>query len=306
MIYAVAFAYGAVNVLIGAGQAALLTTLMPEHLLVDANGFLQTVREGLRLVAPLIGAGLFAAFGAGVLVVLDASTFVVAAVALLALRVARAGAGAATADAVAPGRDGRGRPPHRRRARAAADGHRAGHRAAGHRAVREPDVRGGRAGDAAAAGVPRRAARRAGRGRRRGRGHRRGDGAARRRERPDRGRHGRLRDRLRVDRAGRRGVAAADLRGRRPVRVRPAVDHRRPGDAAAAPDAAGAAGPRVHRRRAGHRRAQTLSIAAGALLVGLVDYRLLLALIAVVVAGAGVFLVSERTPRLAGSAPHQP
>jgi MFS family permease len=51
---------------------------------------------------------------------------------------------------------------------------------------------------------------------------------------------------------------------------------------------------------------QTLSIAAGALLVGLVDYRLLLAVISVVVAGAGVYLISGRTPRLAGSALRRP
>jgi MFS family permease len=86
LIYAVAFLYGLSYVVISAAQSALLTTLLPSELLVDANGFLQTVREGLRLVAPLAGAGLFAAFGATVLVALDASTFVVAAIALLALR----------------------------------------------------------------------------------------------------------------------------------------------------------------------------------------------------------------------------
>jgi hypothetical protein len=51
---------------------------------------------------------------------------------------------------------------------------------------------------------------------------------------------------------------------------------------------------------------QTLSIAVGALLVGIVDYRLLLASISIVVAGAGVYLISERTPRLAGSALRRP
>lgn len=86
VIYGVAFLYGLSYVLIGAGQAALLTTLLPEALLVDANGFLQSAREGLRLVAPLIGAGLFAAAGASVLVLVDASTFVIAAAALIALR----------------------------------------------------------------------------------------------------------------------------------------------------------------------------------------------------------------------------
>ena len=86
LIYAVAFLYGLSSVVIGAGQAALMTALLPDRLLVEANGFLQTVREGLRLVAPLAGAGLFAAFGATVLVLLDASTFVIAAAALVALR----------------------------------------------------------------------------------------------------------------------------------------------------------------------------------------------------------------------------
>jgi MFS family permease len=86
LIYAVAFLYGLSYVVISAGQSALLTTLVPAERLVDANGFLQTVREGLRLVAPLTGAGLFAAFGATVVVALDATTFLIAAAALLALR----------------------------------------------------------------------------------------------------------------------------------------------------------------------------------------------------------------------------
>ena len=75
LIYAVACAYGLVNVLIGAGQSALLATMLPGELLVDANGFLQTVREGLRLVAPLAGAGLFAVAGATPVVIIDAASF---------------------------------------------------------------------------------------------------------------------------------------------------------------------------------------------------------------------------------------
>jgi MFS family permease len=86
LIYAVAFLYGLSYVVISAAQSALLTTLLPADLLIDANGLLQTVREGLRLVAPLTGAGLFAAFGATVIVLLDATTFLVAAIALLTLR----------------------------------------------------------------------------------------------------------------------------------------------------------------------------------------------------------------------------
>lgn len=87
IVYGVAFAYGLSFVLIGAGQSALLATLLPAERLGDANGVLQTVREGLRLIAPLIGAGLFAASGAGVVIGLDAVTFLIAALALVALRV---------------------------------------------------------------------------------------------------------------------------------------------------------------------------------------------------------------------------
>ncbi len=49
--------------MLGAGQSALLTTLLPADLLAAANATLQTVREGLRLVAPLAGAGLYTLAG---------------------------------------------------------------------------------------------------------------------------------------------------------------------------------------------------------------------------------------------------
>jgi MFS family permease len=87
ILYAVGVLYGLSYTLIGAGQSALLAGLLPSRLLADANGALQTVREGLRLVAPLAGAGIFAAFGGAAVAVLDAATFVVAATVLAAMRV---------------------------------------------------------------------------------------------------------------------------------------------------------------------------------------------------------------------------
>ena len=48
---------------------------------------LSTVREGLRLVAPLVGAGLFAVVGGHVIAVIDAGTFFVASASLLFVRV---------------------------------------------------------------------------------------------------------------------------------------------------------------------------------------------------------------------------
>jgi MFS family permease len=90
MIYAVGAVYGASYTLLASGQSALLATLVPDELLGEANALLQTVREGLRLVAPVAGAGLYAAAGGAAVAVLDAATFLVAAAALATLRVREA------------------------------------------------------------------------------------------------------------------------------------------------------------------------------------------------------------------------
>jgi MFS family permease len=87
IIYAVAVAYGASFMLLSAGQSALLVTLVPFELLGTANATLQAVREGLRLVAPLAGAGLYTVAGGGAVALLNVATFVAATIALLALKV---------------------------------------------------------------------------------------------------------------------------------------------------------------------------------------------------------------------------
>jgi MFS family permease len=88
LIYGVAAAYGTSYSILGAGQTALLATILPEDLLAEANGALQTLRETQRLIAPLAGAGLFTALGGGAVALVDAATFLAAAAALLAMRVA--------------------------------------------------------------------------------------------------------------------------------------------------------------------------------------------------------------------------
>lgn len=90
LIYLVALLYGAVGTVFYPAQAALLRVMLPEELLADANGALSTMRQGLRLVAPLAGAGLFAAFGGGVVAVLDAATFAGSALLMSRMRVAEA------------------------------------------------------------------------------------------------------------------------------------------------------------------------------------------------------------------------
>lgn len=87
LIWAVMAGYGLSYTVLGSAQSALLTVIVPGDLLGDANGALRTVREGLRLFAPLLGAGLFAAVGGGAVALLDAATFAAAAVSLLVLRV---------------------------------------------------------------------------------------------------------------------------------------------------------------------------------------------------------------------------
>ncbi|HYW25346.1 MAG TPA: MFS transporter [Terriglobales bacterium] len=87
LIYAVMVLYGASNAVLSSGQTALLPAMLPDEVLPDANAALQTIAQGLRLVSPLLGAGLFAWRGGGIVAVLDAATFAAAAAALLAVRV---------------------------------------------------------------------------------------------------------------------------------------------------------------------------------------------------------------------------
>jgi MFS family permease len=86
LIYLVMFGYGAANSLITSAQTALLPALVPGDLLGDANSLLQMASQGLRLITPLLGAGLLAWVGARPVILLDAGTFVVAAGSVLALR----------------------------------------------------------------------------------------------------------------------------------------------------------------------------------------------------------------------------
>ena len=87
IIYVTMFLYGVAGTFIGSAQSAFLTILLPADLLGDANGFLRTVREGLRLVAPLAGAGLFVLIGGHWIAVIDSVTFVVAAITVAMLHV---------------------------------------------------------------------------------------------------------------------------------------------------------------------------------------------------------------------------
>jgi len=95
IVYMVIFLYGVTGSVIGAAQTALVPALVPPGLLAEANGAQQTLNQGLQLVTPLIGAGLFTVAGGAVIAAIDAGTFLVAVVSLLLLRMTPAPAAAA-------------------------------------------------------------------------------------------------------------------------------------------------------------------------------------------------------------------
>jgi MFS family permease len=87
LIYAVALAYGALGTVFFPARAALLKVMLPEELLADANGALTATREGLRIIAPLAGAGLYTVLGGSAVAVLDSATFAASAFFLSRMRV---------------------------------------------------------------------------------------------------------------------------------------------------------------------------------------------------------------------------
>lgn len=88
LIYVVAVLYGASLILFQSARSALLHTMLDEAQLGQANGSLSTVREALRLVGPAAGAGLYAWLGGQATAVLDSATFLVSAAALAMMRIA--------------------------------------------------------------------------------------------------------------------------------------------------------------------------------------------------------------------------
>ncbi|MFI2422557.1 MFS transporter [Streptomyces sp. NPDC018955] len=87
LLYAVLFVYGAAGVVHDAAESALIATAVDRSLLGDFNGLRMTADEGMKLLAPLAGAGLYAAYGGAGVAVLDSATFLLAAVVYAFLRV---------------------------------------------------------------------------------------------------------------------------------------------------------------------------------------------------------------------------
>ncbi|MGW5672720.1 MFS transporter, partial [Micromonospora sp. NPDC003776] len=95
VVYAVAAGYGLSYIALGATVTALVQELVPADLLPDANGATQTVKQGLRLVGPLLGAGLYVLLGGPAMAAACALGFLVAGAVGLAVRPAPAPCAAA-------------------------------------------------------------------------------------------------------------------------------------------------------------------------------------------------------------------
>src|SRR5690606_35933703 len=87
LIYVVTFGYGCVGYLTSAAQSGLLRDMLADDELAAANGTLSTIDQGLWLLTPLVGAGLYTLFGGAAVAVLTSAMLAVAAVAMVTVRV---------------------------------------------------------------------------------------------------------------------------------------------------------------------------------------------------------------------------
>lgn len=87
LVYLIIFAYANSNYVTAAAQSGLLRDMLTDRLLAPANGLLSSIDQGLRIVTPLIGAGMVALWGMGSVVLTTSTCFLVAALILLTVKV---------------------------------------------------------------------------------------------------------------------------------------------------------------------------------------------------------------------------
>ena len=86
LIFAVSLAYGVSYLLLDAGETALLPSALSERELGDVNGWRSSAQEGMKLVAPAAGAGLYAWHGGPAVATLSAAMPILVAALYAALR----------------------------------------------------------------------------------------------------------------------------------------------------------------------------------------------------------------------------
>lgn len=87
LIYVVIFLYANTSYITAAAQTGLLRAMLPDRMLAPANGMLSSIDQGLRIVSPLAGAGLFGLWGMDPVVILSSVCFALTALILLTLKV---------------------------------------------------------------------------------------------------------------------------------------------------------------------------------------------------------------------------
>lgn len=87
LIYLTASLLGIGGVLDNPALNGLRKLLLPPDLLAEANGATQTVQQGMRLVGPIAGAGIYLALGGFAVAIVDAASFLIAAGAIALLKV---------------------------------------------------------------------------------------------------------------------------------------------------------------------------------------------------------------------------
>ncbi|WP_156252979.1 MFS transporter [Pseudactinotalea terrae] len=86
LLYIVIFGYGALGTLTGAAQGALLRDMLADDELASGNGLLSTIDQALRLVSPLLGTALYVTAGPLAVVALTATCFAATALLLVFVR----------------------------------------------------------------------------------------------------------------------------------------------------------------------------------------------------------------------------
>ncbi len=90
LVYGVILVYGSAGYLTAAAQSGIIRGMLRDEQLASGNGTLSTIDNAFRLIAPLIGTGLYVGLGPHAVVVMTASAFGIAAVVFAALPVAKA------------------------------------------------------------------------------------------------------------------------------------------------------------------------------------------------------------------------
>jgi MFS family permease len=86
LIYTVTFVYGSLTYVTSAAGSGLVRDLLTDEQLASGNGLLSTIDQGLHLLSPLLGAGVYGLFGGAALAVTTSTILIAAALLTVTVR----------------------------------------------------------------------------------------------------------------------------------------------------------------------------------------------------------------------------